>query len=78
MRTPFESLVRALAHKQLHANAAEAILGRLLARFTKNDFPTPHQLLELSELEYREFGFSTAKAKSLIDIATKTIEGIVP
>lgn len=27
-RTPFESLVRAVAHQQLHGKAAETILGR--------------------------------------------------
>ena len=32
-REPYEALVRAIAHQQLHARAAEAILARLLALY---------------------------------------------
>ena len=44
-REPYEALVRAIAYQQLHARAAEAILGRLLALFPADDFPQPEQLL---------------------------------
>jgi DNA-3-methyladenine glycosylase II len=78
MRSPFESLVRAIAHQQLHGKAAEAILGRLINKFSPSDFPTPAQLIALEIDEFRLCGFSQAKAKSIKDIAEKTVQGIVP
>ena len=78
MRSPFESLVRAIAHQQLHASAAEAILGRLIAKFGAQTFPTPQDLVNLSHDEFRLCGFSNNKSKSLRDIAQKTLDGVVP
>src|SRR5437868_5595150 len=40
LRSPFESLIRAIAHQQLHATAAEAILGRLISKFSAKEFPS--------------------------------------
>jgi len=31
--SPFETLIRAVAHQQIHGRAAEAILGRFIALF---------------------------------------------
>ena len=42
--SPFEALLEAILHQQLHANAAKAILGRLLAGFG-DLHPQPEQLL---------------------------------
>lgn len=78
MRSPFESLVRAIAHQQLHRSAAEAILGRLIAKFSGKTFPTPSDLVDLPHDEFRLCGFSNSKTKSLKDIAQKTLDGIVP
>jgi len=77
-RTPFESLVRAVAHQQLHGKAAETILGRFLARFPGRRFPRPEDLLGLADAELRSFGFSTAKVAALRDIAAKSLDGTVP
>jgi hypothetical protein len=38
-RSPYEALVRAIAHQQLHGRAAEAILGRFSALFPGDEFP---------------------------------------
>jgi len=78
MRSPFESLVRAIAHQQLHGTAAEAILGRLINKFAPADFPTPQNLIELANDEFRLCGFSGNKTKAIKDIAQKTLDGIVP
>lgn len=77
-RTPFESLVRAISHQQLHGKAAETILGRMLAKFPKRSFPKPEKILSLSDEELRGCGFSGNKVKSIKDIALKTVEGLVP
>lgn len=77
-RSPFESLVRAIAHQQLHGKAAETILGRMLALFPEKSFPTPEDLIEVSEEKMRACGFSKSKTKSIKDIAAHTQLGTVP
>lgn len=77
-RSPFESLIRAIAHQQLHGRAAETILGRMLALFPDVAFPSPEDLLNLQDVQLRACGFSRSKTKSIFDIAQKTVEGIVP
>jgi DNA-3-methyladenine glycosylase II len=77
---PYQVLVRAVAHQQLHGVAAERILARLaaLAASAGAGFPGPEELLALPEGALRTVGFSTAKALSLRDIAAQTIAGVVP
>jgi DNA-3-methyladenine glycosylase II len=77
-RTPFVSLVRAVAHQQLHANAAETILRRFRALFRGKRFPTAAQLADVTDDALRACGFSWAKIASLRDIAAKTLDGTVP
>lgn len=77
-RSPYESLVRAIAHQQLHGKAAETILGRMLDLFPKEKFPAPESILKLSPVKLRSCGFSNSKVKSIRDIAQKTLDGLVP
>lgn len=77
-REPYEALVRAIAYQQLHARAAEAILGRLLALFPANDFPQPEQLLAVTPETLRACGFSASKLVTVQGIAQATLEGLVP
>jgi DNA-3-methyladenine glycosylase II len=77
-RSPFESLVRAIAHQQLHGKAAETILGRMLALFPKQEFPTPKQLSTLADEKLLACGFSRSKVRSIKDIASHTLSGVVP
>lgn len=77
-RSPFESLVRAIAHQQLHGKAAETILSRMIHLFPRKKFPTPEDLLNLKTEQLRACGFSAAKVKAIQDIALKTKEKIVP
>jgi DNA-3-methyladenine glycosylase II len=67
-----------VAHQQLSGKAAETILGRFHALFPKAPFPTPTQVLEVSEEALRSVGFSRPKIRYIRDIATHTISGIVP
>lgn len=76
-REPYEALVRAVAYQQLHARAAEAILGRLLA-FHHGNFPTPEQLIAIDEQQLRTCGFSSRKILTLKAIATGTLNGLIP
>lgn len=77
-RSPFESLVRAIAHQQLHGRAAEAILGRFCELFPRTRFPKPAAVLALSIGQFRAVGFSQAKVTAIRDLAEKTLSGVVP
>lgn len=77
-RSPFESLVRAVAHQQLNGTAAETILGRFRALFPGKRFPTPKCLAAVDDEALRAAGFSRAKIAAIRDIAAKTLDGTVP
>ena len=77
-RSPFETLVRAIAHQQIHGRAAEAILGRFIALFPGRRFPTPEDVAGVSTRQMRRAGFSRAKIRSIKDIARKACAGRVP
>ena len=74
---PYHALLSAVAHQQLHARAAEAILGRLKA-LTGGDYPEPAALLTLSDENLRGCGLSAAKAAAMRDIAAKAQDGTIP
>ena len=48
---PFETLVRAVAHQQIHGRAAEAILGRFIALFPGRGFPKPAAVAAMPRVE---------------------------
>ncbi|MGB5957592.1 DNA-3-methyladenine glycosylase family protein [Pseudomonas sp.] len=77
-REPYEALVRAIAYQQLHARAAEAILGRLLALFPEDAFPSPQQLLSVTPETMRACGFSASKMATVQGIAQARLDGLVP
>lgn len=77
-REPYEALVRAIAYQQLHARAAEAILGRLLALFPGQGFPAPEQLRLVTPEAMRACGFSASKTATLQGIAQASLDGVVP
>jgi len=77
-RSPFESLVRAVAHQQLHDKAAESILKRFIRLFPGRKFPRPDDLLAMNVQSIRGAGFSHAKVSALRDLAAKTLDGTVP
>ncbi|MDX2053677.1 MAG: DNA-3-methyladenine glycosylase [Polyangiaceae bacterium] len=78
MRSPYESLVRAVAHQQLHGKAAETILARFVNLTPGKRFPSPEEVLALAPEALRGVGFSLAKAHSIRDIAEKTQSKVVP
>ena len=77
VREPFESLIRAIAHQQLHARAADAMLGRLLAH-GGGRFPTPDALLALPDAALRGCGFSGSKAAAMRAVCEARLAGVVP
>ena len=75
---PYESLVSAIAHQQLHAAAARSILARFVSAFGNGAFPAPDMVLATSDEQLRTVGLSFSKIAALKDLARKTLEGIVP
>ncbi len=76
-REPYDALVHAIAHQQLHGRAAEAILGRLAAH-AGGTYPAPAPLLALDDATLRACGFSAGKSAALRDLAQKRLDGLVP
>ncbi|MGA2853835.1 MAG: DNA-3-methyladenine glycosylase 2 family protein [Verrucomicrobiota bacterium] len=77
-RSPFQSLVQAVAHQQLNGTAANNILARFKKLFPGRKFPRPEDLAKVADKQIRACGFSFAKIKSIRDIAEKTLSGVVP
>ena len=77
-RTPFQALVRAVAHQQLNGTAADTILRRFIALFPGKRFPAPADLDSVDDAELRAAGFSRSKIASIRDIAAKTRSGAIP
>jgi DNA-3-methyladenine glycosylase II len=77
-RSPFQSLVQAVAHQQLNGTAANTILTRFRKLFPGRRFPKPDDLASVTDEQIRACGFSFAKIKSIRDIAEKTLSGVVP
>jgi DNA-3-methyladenine glycosylase II len=77
-RSPFESLVHAVAHQQLNGTAANTILGRVKALHPGRRFPRPEDLLATPDADLRGAGLSRAKILAVKDIAARTLDGTVP
>lgn len=77
-REPYEALVRAIAHQQVHGRAAEAILGRFIALFPGHDFPPATAVLTAPAEALRGCGLSGSKVAAIQDIAEKAVGGLVP
>ncbi len=77
-RSPFQSLVQAVAHQQLNGTAAETILTRFKKLFPKRRFPKPEDLAKVTDEQIRACGFSFAKIAAIRDIAAKTLDGTIP
>jgi DNA-3-methyladenine glycosylase II len=77
-RSPFQSLVQAVAHQQLHGTAAGNILARFKKLFPGKRFPAAKDLASVTDEQLRACGFSFAKIRAIRDIAEKTLSGVVP
>lgn len=76
--TVFEALINAVACQQVSLDAGIAILNRLIKNYgasmkvdgcTHYAFPTPENLINISDEEFKQVGFSRQKAKTIRNIA---------
>ena len=77
-RSPYEALMRAIAHQQLHGRAALAIMARFEALYSADGFPPPDLVLASSDLELRACGLSGAKVAAMRAICAAALDGTVP
>jgi DNA-3-methyladenine glycosylase II len=70
----FESLVHAIVGQQLSPKAASAISDRLVSKVEALE---PARLVKATEEELRSVGLSGAKARSVRDLADKTLSGAI-
>ncbi len=77
-RSPFQALVHAVAHQQLHGKAATTILSRFVALFPHTPFPSAQEVLDVDAAKLTGVGFSRAKTGYVKEIARMTLEGVVP
>ncbi len=77
-RSPFQALVQAVAHQQLHGKAASTILSRFIALFPHGKFPSAQEVFDVDVARITGVGFSRAKASYVKEIARMTMEGVVP
>lgn len=76
-RSPYEALLRAIAHQQLHARAAEAILARFCALYPP-PFPAPAEVLATPDAPLRAAGLSAGKIAAIRDLCARTLDDTVP
>jgi DNA-3-methyladenine glycosylase II len=76
--SPFVALATAVIHQQLHAKAAQTILGRVIALGGGRTFPTPASIPGISAAAFRQAGLSAAKTAAIRDLAAKALDGTLP
>jgi DNA-3-methyladenine glycosylase II len=75
---PYEALLAAIAHQQVHGIAAAAILGRVRGLYGAGRYPTPAELMATPDARLRACGLSRAKLAAMKDVAARVLDGTVP
>ncbi len=78
IQSPFVALAESIVYQQLSGKAAATIFGRVKALFAETGELTAQEVLTTSVQTLRGAGCSNAKALALIDLAEKTVSGVVP
>ena len=76
-RSPYEALVRAIAHQQLPDERRKRF-WRGSRRYSRGGFPEPNAVLATADAALRGCGFSGGKIAAIRDICAKTLDGTVP
>lgn len=75
---PFEALTEAVVYQQLSGKAAATILGRFRALLGSPERLDPAAVLAQDPDQMRSAGLSRAKTAAILDLADKTLSGVVP
>jgi DNA-3-methyladenine glycosylase II len=71
----FVALINAIIAQQISTKAKEKIVGRLMALYAPEPYPTPQQLLATSDEQLRAVGCSGAKVTYLKDLSARIVDG---
>jgi len=78
IQSPFLALAESIIYQQLSGKAAATIFGRVEALYADSGGMTAKSVLKTPVEILRGAGCSNAKAVALIDLAEKTVSGVVP
>jgi len=70
----FQSLCRSIIFQQLSGTAASAIMKKFVALWPRKRFPTPHDVVSLTDAQFRSVGISFQKAQYLRDLSKKFLD----
>ena len=73
----FQSLVRSIIYQQISGKAAAAITKKFLALFPGDKFPTPAQVLKVTDAKFKKAGVSPQKRGYLRDLALRFTDGTI-
>lgn len=73
----FQSLVRSIIYQQISGKAAAAIIKKFLALFSGEKFPTPAQVLKVTNAQFKKAGVSPQKRGYLRDLALRFTDGTI-
>ncbi len=74
---PFQSLVRSIIYQQLSGKAASSILAKFLTLFPDGRYPTPKEVLKVTDAKFKKCGVSSQKAGYLRDLARRFLDGTI-
>jgi 3-methyladenine DNA glycosylase/8-oxoguanine DNA glycosylase len=78
LQSPFAALAESIVYQQLTGKAAATIHGRVVELCRPRRTLRPEDIVRFSEEQLRGAGLSRAKTAALKDLATKTLDGVVP
>jgi len=76
-KDPFASLTSAIISQQLSTKSAASILKKFLTLFPKKYFPSPKDVLKLTDEDFKSVGVSPQKRGYVKDLATKFTDGTI-
>jgi DNA-3-methyladenine glycosylase II len=76
-KNPFQSLARSIIYQQISGKAAESILKKFVAIWPRKKFPTPKDVIAISNEKLRNAGLSRGKIDYIKDLAAKFLDGTI-
>lgn len=76
-KNPFAALVRSIIYQQLSGKAAVSILNKFTSLFKPKKFPSPADILKITDAQFQSAGISPQKRSYLRDLAAKFLDGSI-
>jgi DNA-3-methyladenine glycosylase II len=76
-KNAFQSLTRSIIYQQLSGKAAGTIYDRFVRLWPKKKFPTPEDVIKISDIKLRSAGLSRGKILYIKDLASKFLDSTI-